>query len=171
MKTIAPHAAARLIEQGALLVDIREPSEHAQQRIAGSANLPLDQLPGLLPAVSGRPVIFHCLGGKRTAMNAGRLAGCVNCEAYLLEGGLEGWKQAGLPVQGAAKPAPQLMRQVQVAAGSLVLLGTILGAAVSPWFYLLAAFVGAGLVVAGLTGFCGMARLLMRMPWNRLAAN
>lgn len=59
------------------------------------------------------------------------------------------------------------MRQVQVAAGSLVLLGVFLGAYVSPGFYFLAGFVGAGLVFAGFSGFCGMARLLMRMPWNR----
>ena len=169
MKTITPRDAARLVGQGALLVDIREPSEYARQRIAGATNLPLAQLPGLLPEVGGKAVIFHCLGGKRTAMNAERLAGCVDCgcETYLLEGGLEGWKQAGLPVEGAAKPPLELMRQVQIATGSLVLLGAVLGATLSPWFHLIPAFVGAGLLFAGLTGFCGMALLLARMPWNR----
>ncbi|MFT3761116.1 MAG: rhodanese family protein [Pseudoxanthomonas sp.] len=170
MRTITPQAAARLIEQGALLVDIRDPAEHAQRRIPGSCNLPLAQLPGLLPQVAGKAVIFHCLGGKRTEMNAARLAGCTACDAYLLEGGLQGWERAGLPVQGAAKQPLGLMRQVQIAAGLLVLVGAILGATVSPWFHLLSGFVGAGLLFAGLTGFCGMARLLLRMPWNRPAA-
>jgi hypothetical protein len=59
------------------------------------------------------------------------------------------------------------MRQVQIAAGSMVVLGVVLGALVSPWLYLLAGFVGAGLVFAGITGTCGLARLLRVMPWNR----
>jgi rhodanese-related sulfurtransferase len=171
MKTITANQARTLIEQGALLIDIREPGEYAQQRIAGSINLPLAQLPGLLPQIAGRPVIFHCLGGKRTAMNAEKLAACTSCEAYLLEGGLQGWQAAGLPVQGAHKQPLELMRQVQIGAGSLVLLGAILGFAVSPWFYLLSAAVGAGLAFAGLTGFCGMALLLQRMPWNQALRN
>jgi rhodanese-related sulfurtransferase len=100
MKTIPANQAKTLIEQGALLIDIREPAEHAQQRIAGAVNLPLSQLPGPLPQAAGKVVIFHCLSGKRTAMNADKLAGCTACEAYLLEGGLQGWQAAGLPVQG-----------------------------------------------------------------------
>jgi hypothetical protein len=63
-------------------------------------------------------------------------------------------------------PLP-IMRQVQIAAGSLVLLGVVLAVLVSPWFMALSAFVGAGLIVAGVTGFCGMANLLLHMPWNR----
>jgi rhodanese-related sulfurtransferase len=160
-----------MVERGALLVDVREASEHARQRIPGAANVPLAQLPGLLPAVARGPVIFHCLGGKRTAMHAERLADCVACDAYLLEGGLEGWKHAGYAVEGAARQVPDIMRQVQMAAGGLVLVGAILGAAVSPWWHLLSAFAGAGLLFAGLTGFCGMALLLARMPWNRPPAS
>jgi rhodanese-related sulfurtransferase len=63
-------------------------------------------------------------------------------------------------------PLP-IMRQVQIAAGSLVLLGLVLAVLVSPWFMALSAFVGAGLIVAGISGFCGMANLLLHMPWNR----
>lgn len=169
MKTIPALEAKRLLEQGALLVDVREPDEYARQRIAGAVNLPLSQLPGLLPQVAGKRVIFHCLGGKRTAMNADKLAAYTSCDACLLDGGLEGWARAGLPVQGGQKPPLELMRQVQIAAGSLVLVGAILGFVVSLWFHLLSALVGAGLAFAGLTGFCGMARLLMRMPWNKPA--
>jgi rhodanese-related sulfurtransferase len=167
MKTITANEAKALIDQGALLIDIREPAEYAQQRIAGSVNLPLSQLPGLLPQMAGKAVIFHCLSGKRTAMNEAKLAGCTSCEAYVLEGGLQGWRTAGLPVQGQRRQPLELMRQVQIAAGLLVLVGAILGFAVSPWFYLLPAAVGAGLTFAGVTGFCGMALLLQRMPWNQ----
>src|SRR5690606_8331281 len=115
-------------------------------------------------------VIFHCRSGQRTAMSAQALAGCVSCQAYVLEGGLDGWKRAGLPVLRDTSQPLELQRQVQIAAGSLVVLGTALGARGSPWFLLLPGFVGSGLVFAGVSGFCGMARLLKRMPWNRRVA-
>jgi rhodanese-related sulfurtransferase len=116
-------------------------------------------------------LVFHCRSGARTAGNAGRLAAASEgCEAFILEGGLEAWKKAGLPVSIDRRQPIELMRQVQIAAGSLVLLGIVLGALVAPGFYALSAFVGAGLLFAGLSGFCGMARLLAVMPWNRRAA-
>src|SRR5690606_4118395 len=88
-------------------------------------------------------------------------------EAYLVEGGLEAWKRAGLPTERDAGAPLELMRQVQLGAGGLVLLGTVLAATVSPWFLMLTGFVGCGLLLAGATGFCGMARLLVHMSWNR----
>ena len=64
----------------------------------------------------------------------------------------------------------EIMRQVQITAGSLVVISVVLGLAVQTAFLGLAAFVGAGLVFAGSTGWCGMARLLAIMPWNRQQA-
>ena len=171
LKTITPAEAARLLrEEGAILVDIREPDEHAREHVPGARNLPLSRLEEVELAVQqGRPVLFHCRSGARTRDNAARLAAKVGpaCEAYAVEGGLDAWKKAGLPVAEDRRQPLELMRQVQIAAGSLVLLGVVLGALVAPWFYGLSAFVGAGLVFAGLTGTCGMARLLRLMPWNR----
>ena len=104
----------------------------------------------------------------RTRANAGALqAAAAGCTAYVVDGGIEAWKQAGLPVARNARAPLELMRQVQIAAGSLILLGAVLAATLSPWFLLLSGFVGAGLVFAGVSGFCGMALLLARMPWNR----
>ena len=85
----------------------------------------------------------------------------------MLEGGLDAWKKAGLPVSLDRSQPIDIMRQVQIAAGSLVLLGVVLGAFVSPNFYALSGFVGAGLTFAGISGFCGMARVLGAMPWNQ----
>ena len=102
-------------------------------------------------------------------MNASALGACTTCDAYVLEGGLDAWKKAGLPVLADASQPLELQRQVQIAAGSLIVLGAVLGATVSPWFHALSGFVGAGLVFAGVSGFCGLARVLMRMPWNRNA--
>jgi rhodanese-related sulfurtransferase len=171
LKTISPAEAARLLrEEGATLVDVREPDEHARQRIPGARNLPLSQLEEAELAVhQGRPVLFHCRSGARTEGNAERLAAKAGpgCQAYIIEGGLEAWRQAGLPVAEDRRQPIEVIRQVQIVAGSMVLLGVLLGALVSPWLYGLSAFVGAGLVFAGVTGTCGMASLLRRMPWNR----
>jgi rhodanese-related sulfurtransferase len=84
-----------------------------------------------------------------------------------VRGGTEAWAAQGLPLEGTESQAIGLERQVRIAAGSLVLLGCLLGWQVHAGFYGLAAFVGAGLVFAGVTGFCGMALLLARLPWNR----
>jgi rhodanese-related sulfurtransferase len=173
LKTITPEAAATLLrEGGATLVDVREPDEHARARIPGATNLPLSKLEEAELAVhAGHPVLFHCRSGARTHGHAGRLAAkAEGCEAYVVEGGLDAWKRAGLPVAEDRRQPLELMRQVQIAAGSLALLGAVLGAAVNPWFHALSGVVGAGLVFAGVTGTCGMATLLRQMPWNRAAA-
>lgn len=170
IKSLSPQAAQALMNQGsALLVDIRPADEHAREHIAAAHSIPIDQLPSAAPTLQGQDLIFHCRSGQRTRLNARALAACTSGQAYVLEGGLDGWKQAGLPVRRDASRPLELQRQVQIAAGALVAVGTALGTAVSPWFYLLPGFVGCGLVFAGVTGFCGLARLLMKMPWNRRA--
>jgi len=169
---ISPAEARRLLDRGAILVDIREADEHAREKIAGSRHLPLSRIDEAdLALHQGNPVIFHCKSGARTAGHAARLAAKVDetCEAFVIEGGLDAWKKAGLPVVTDRRQPIELQRQVQIGAGSLAFFGTILGFLVSPWFFGVPAFVGAGLMVAGVTGFCGMARILMRAPWNRVA--
>jgi rhodanese-related sulfurtransferase len=171
LKTISPERAAELMRDGAVLIDVREADEHARERIPGARHHALSQLDAQNPARPGDDVmIFHCRSGARTQANAPRLAGgAAGCEAYILEGGLDAWKKAGLPVALDRRQPLELMRQVQIAAGSLALAGVVLGYLVTPYFYLLSGFVGAGLAMAGITGFCGMARLLAVMPWNRRA--
>ena len=84
-----------------------------------------------------------------------------------VEGGTQAWEQAGLPVVRGKKTI-SLERQVRIAAGALVFLGTILGAAVSPYLLIIPGFVGAGLVFAGITDTCGMGMMLAKMPWNQV---
>ncbi|WP_066570589.1 rhodanese family protein [Snodgrassella sp. CFCC 13594] len=169
LQTLPASEVNELIHHGALLVDIRSPDEFAKEHIAGALNLPIDQLkqdPSALSLNCADKIIFNCLSGKRTSMNAEFLSSCVVCQAYLLEGGLESWKRARLPSIKDDKKPIELQRQVQITAGLLVLAGTVMGAIFSPWFYVVPAFIGAGLMFAGLSGFCGMARLLMKAPWN-----
>ncbi|HWK96050.1 MAG TPA: rhodanese family protein [Pseudolabrys sp.] len=172
LKTISPARAAELIRDGAVLVDIREADEHARERIPGARHHALSRLGTESPARQGDDiVIFHCRSGMRTQSNAGALAAsAAGCEAYVLEGGLDAWRKAGLPVAKDRKQPIEIMRQVQIGAGSLVLIGVLLGVFVNPNFYALSGLVGAGLLFAGVTGFCGMARVLALMPWNRTAS-
>ena len=170
LPTITPERARSLIEEGAILIDIREADEHARERITGAHHLALSRLDEADLAVhQGKPVIFHGRSGARTLSNAGRLAGRLggDCDAYVVEGGLDAWRKAGLPVATDRRAPIELQRQVQIGAGSMAFLGTLLGLLVSPWFFAIPLFVGGGLTVAGVTGFCGMAMLLMRAPWNR----
>jgi rhodanese-related sulfurtransferase len=168
IQRISPEHARDLLESGALLFDIRETDEHARERIPAARNVPLAAVAqSSLQADGTRKLIFHCKSGARTGANAMRLAAAAGCDAYILEGGLDAWKHAGLPVLTDRTQPLEIMRQVQIVAGGLVLLGVVLGSTLQPAFYGLAAFVGAGLLFSGLTGTCAMASILRRMPWNR----
>ena len=164
---LTPEQARARTAEGAALIDIRGADEHARSRIPGAHNAPLgsDLNLGDAPAV-----IFHCRSGMRTDANAAQLAAASPCQAYLLEGGIDAWRAAGLPVIDDAKAPLEIIRQVQITAGLLVLAGVILSLTMAPGWIGLSAFVGAGLTFAGVSGWCGMAKLLALMPWNRRAA-
>lgn len=170
--TLSPLSPAdvrdRLSSGRAVLIDIREADEFARSHIAGARSQPLSAWEQAhLSVAPDADVIFTCRSGMRTQGACDRLAARVAGPAFVLEGGLEGWKRAGLPVETDARAPLEIMRQVQIAAGILILAGVLLGWLVAPAWFGLAAFVGAGLTFAGVTGFCGMARLLMLAPWNR----
>lgn len=168
---ITPQQARTLLDQGkAVLFDIRDPAEYARQHISGARLVPLASLDTHdfdRERSMGVAAIFQCQSGRRTEANAARLVGTGFRETYVIQGGLNGWRAAGLPVHVDASQPIELQRQVQIAAGSLVLTGVVLAAVLSPWFVLLSAFVGGGLVFAGISGSCAMAQVLMQMPWNR----
>jgi len=168
-RKVAPAELKTMLDRDeAILIDVREPVEHARESIEPSRLVPLSEFDaGALPEADGRTVVVHCNTGNRSRQAIGKLGGRVDDVAEL-EGGIQAWKQAGLPTRFNPKAPISIMRQVQITAGSLVLLGVVLGAFVSPWFLVLSGFVGAGLTFAGVSGWCGMATLLGRMPWNRV---
>ena len=165
--------AKNKLASGALLIDIRQPEEYQREHIEGAMLQPLSELQrqGLDKTLKqGSCLIFHCKSGARTGSQSAflkQLAQEHHCEAYLLQDGITGWKNAGLATRVNLSQPIDIMRQVQIAAGSLILLGSVLGWSVSPYFYWLPAFVGAGLTFAGISGFCGMAKLLALMSWNQ----
>lgn len=157
----------------AVLVDVREPFEHATERIEGARHVPLAQIePDTLKAQHmGERLVFHCRSGARSGKALERceiVLRQAGIETYHLRGGIEAWKAAGKPVaHTTGAPRLEIMRQVQIAAGSLVAVGVLLGVTLTPWLLVVPAFVGCGLLFAGLSGWCGMAKLLAAMPWNR----
>lgn len=175
MKTLIPidpvSLNERLRRRDVTLVDIREADEFSREHIGGAVSLPMSKITAAGIAIEPRgDIVFHCRTGMRTRSNCDRLVAAIDGQAYVLEGGLDAWKQAGLPVDADRKAPIEIMRQVQLAAGSFVVTGAILAATVHPAFIWLSAFVGAGLVFAGASGWCGMAHLLARAPWNRRSA-
>jgi rhodanese-related sulfurtransferase len=158
----------RLDSGEAVLIDIRESDEHAREHILGARLAPLSAIDTHdFDRDHGKVAVFHCKSGMRTQANAARLLARGFRQAYFLDGGIEAWKAAGYGVHTNVKAPLEIMRQVQITAGLLILTGVVLGWFVNPAFYALSAFVGAGLTFAGATGWCGMALMLKAMPWNR----
>ncbi len=166
---VGPNAVKDWLAAGeALLIDIREPMEYAREHIRGARLEPLSQLDKAnFSAVTGKVAVFYCRSGNRTRQSADLLAHSGFRDIYVLDGGIEAWKKAGLPIEEDRRAPIDIMRQVQITAGGMVLLGIILALWLNPWFLALSAFVGAGLMFSGISGYCGMAKLLSLAPWNR----
>jgi rhodanese-related sulfurtransferase len=170
---IEPRDAQALIARGeAVLIDVREPDEHARERIAGATLMPLGTLtPEKVRGLGAKRVLIHCKSGRRGGDATARCAALAGIDVRNVRGGIEAWRAAGLPtVVDAARPKLGVTQQTQIAIGGFVLAGTALGAFVNPWFLAIPAFMGGGLAVAGATGFCGLATILAKMPWNQVKA-
>lgn len=160
--------AAKLARGEVTLIDIRETDEFAREHIKGAHSMPMSIVAEELEELGPKtPVVFHCRSGVRTAQNCDALAHHVKGQAFVLTGGIDAWKAASLPVSVNKKAPLELMRQVQITIGTLSLIGVLLTLFVNINFIAIPAFLGAGLVFAGTTGWCGMAKLLAIMPWNR----
>jgi glyoxylase-like metal-dependent hydrolase (beta-lactamase superfamily II) len=162
--TVEELAAALGGAAAPLVVDVRLPAEYRAVHLEPSLSLPLDELPRRRDELPrDRDLVLVCRTGSRARLAAAELAGS---RTRVLEGGLVAWQEAGHPViEGKAHIS--LERQVRIAAGALASAGGALAVVVSPWFGLVPAFVGAGLVYAGVTDRCGMAMLLGKLPYNR----
>lgn len=174
VKSISPaELNQRLTADPALaVIDVRTPPEYNAVHVAQARNLPLDGLDpkalvegGTLP--KDQPVYVLCQSGGRATRAAEKFASQGYENAIVVEGGTQGWVNAGLPVTRGQSGVISLERQVRIGAGSLVLTGVVLGWFVHPGFFGLSAFVGAGLVFAGITDWCGMGLLLAKAPWNK----
>lgn len=170
--TLSPAAAWALLQGAqAILVDVREVDEHAAEHILGCSLFP-SSTPSLstFPAVDpNKTTLLLCRSGKRAAHIGEMLRAAGRSDVRVIDGGLQAWKSAGLPVTTHSKRYIPIIRQAMIAAGVMVAAFTALGAFVNPWFLIGTGFVGAGLAFAGITGICMMANILAKMPWNRIA--
>ncbi len=172
MKTISPSQLQQVLSSSGSvnLLDVRTPVEFAEVHVPQAHNIPLDQFdPKTLQASRDKPVYILCRSGARAAKAAEKLAQAGSDNGVVVEGGTLAWIDAGLPVTRGATKVISLERQVRIAAGSLVFIGVLLTLFVHPYFIALPGFVGAGLVFAGVTDFCGMGLLLAKLPWNTRA--
>ena len=174
VSTISPKQLSELRKSGqeVELLDVRTPVEFREVHVEFATNVPLDRLePDTVKrdrnGSSERPLYVICRSGNRADQACQKLE-AAGVPSVNVEGGTLAWDAAGLPVV-RGKKAISLERQVRIAAGFLVLLGATLGYFVHPAWIGLSAFVGAGLMFAGITDTCGMAMMLARMPWNQVS--
>lgn len=177
MTNIQPTELQSILESdsAAQLLDVRTPIEHSQIHAPGVHLMPLDRLDAAHLVSTGgfsktRPVYILCHSGGRARQAAAKLEQSGFEKCCVVEGGTSAWAAAGLPVNRGASRVISLERQVRIAAGFLVFSGVILSQVVNPAFIWLSGFVGAGLIFAGATDWCGMGMLIARMPWNQGSA-
>jgi len=173
--TITPTRLIELSREGKKidLIDVRTPVEFQEVHVDFARNVPLDQLDpqSLMQSRSGSPdelLYVVCRSGGRGKQACEKLAKAGYANVVNVEGGTLACVEAGLPVI-RGKKVMSLERQVRITAGSIVFIGTALGWFVHPLFFIVPAFIGAGLVFAGVTDTCGMGMVLARMPWNQVA--
>lgn len=170
---LSPREVVDLLKSGrARIIDVREPDEHRAERIAEAALHPSGSLdPAAFGRKPGEILVVHCRSGRRGLDAVQRMRAAGHAETFNLEGGIEAWRAAGLPtLRTAGASRLPIMRQVQIVVGTCVAVFTALGFLVNQWFLVVPAFMGCGLLFAGLTGTCGMAAMLGVMPWNRVPA-
>ena len=172
MQTMTVSTLSALLASGdshdVVMIDVRTPQEYEHEHISGAINVPLSSWSTFdFSAYHDKTLIFYCRSGQRTQLHQSQLDTVVCTAKSIMAGGITAWKAAGEKVVHSAAKAPiDIMRQVQCVVGFLIILGVLLSV-LSPYFLLLPLVVGVGLLFAGLTGFCGMARVLQWMPWNK----
>lgn len=173
MKMVDAATLKHWIKAGeALVVDVREPAEHAAEKIDGATLVPLGSISkSAIPGCDGKKLVLHCRSGKRSTSACEKLlAEDPSLDVYNLEGGIAAWAAIGQDVATSGKGFLPLDRQVQLMIGLMLVMGSVLGYLFSPAWFLLTGFIGAGLSIAGLTGVCGLAILIAKMPWNQRVA-
>jgi rhodanese-related sulfurtransferase len=170
-RTVDPRTLAPALERGEALrlIDVRTPGEFRAVHARGAHSMPLDRLdPQAVASLPGEgPIYVICRSGARSTRACEQLAHSdLDVPLVSIDGGTDAWEQAGLPVE-RGQGTISIERQVRIAAGALVLTGVALGFLVHPAGFGLSAFVGAGLMFAGITNTCAMGMALARMPWNR----
>lgn len=170
------HTAQQVAEQhnNCCVIDVRSGAEVRELHLPGSIHIPVNEItPERVRSAmqeagkAGQPVYLLCQSGKRADMAANTLAGKIDETLIIAEGGVNALKNTNAPLTSSDKNVMSLERQVRIAAGALVFVGVLAGYVISPVFFALSGFVGAGLMFAGISGTCAMGMLIAKMPWNK----
>lgn len=172
MASVDPRTVHTLRSEGTpcICIDVRTPLEHREVHAEGVSLVPLDRLDaGFVRSLrqADEPIYLFCRSGNRATQAQVRLAAAGLTGCHVVEGGTDAWVAAGLPVV-RGKKGMSLERQVRIAAGFLVVLGVVLALTVHPYAIVLSGVVGVGLMLAGITDWCGLGLVIARMPWNRM---
>ncbi|MGD9589169.1 MAG: rhodanese-like domain-containing protein [Pyrinomonadaceae bacterium] len=174
IKQVSVHEVNELLDAGGecQVIDVREFSEFNSERIADAQLMPLSNFEKHSDEIDhSKPVYLMCRSGNRAKQAAERLTKKGFTDIHVVEGGMVAWSGANLPIVKGGSKVWSLERQVRFTAGLIVLTGIVLGVFLTPYLYLLSAFVGAGLVFSAVTDTCGMGMILARMPWNKAPAS
>jgi rhodanese-related sulfurtransferase len=174
--TISPQRLHEILDEDKKinLVDVRTAAEYRAGHVAGARLIPLDELSSETLAANEhyagagheKTLYLTCQSGMRAQQAAERLIDAGYHNLALIEGGTQAWEKAGLPIRRCGN-AISLERQVQIAIGMLLVLKVLFGFTVHELFFAAIPLIGAGLIVAGITNWCGMARLIALLPWNQ----
>ena len=171
MQSIDVNQLAKLADVD--LIDVRMPTEFRQVHAECARNVPLESLnpQTVMAARNGskdKPLYVICRGGNRSAQACKKFIDAGYTNVINVDGGTLAWEKAGLPVV-RGKKAMSLLQQMQITAGSCIVLGVVLAYYVDPRFVAISAFMGCGLIFAGVTGYCPLSGLIAQMPWNQCA--
>jgi rhodanese-related sulfurtransferase len=170
MKLITPAELQKILtsQPASAVIDVRTPVEFAEVHVPQARSVPLDELkPGSLLLQKDQPVYLLCRSGQRATKAADKFTKEGFLQPVVVEGGTLAWIEANLPVTRGTVKVISLERQVRIAAGAIVFTGVLLARFVNFNFIWLSGFVGAGLIFAGITDFCGMGLLIAKLPWNK----
>lgn len=170
MKDVTPHELDKLLHDAdtdEVLIDVRTPAEYKGEHIKEAENVPLASLEGAAEHLKNIGTVYVSCGSGMRSKQACELLAQKGVNVVNVEGGLSAWMREGFGVVHTRRKVIPIIRQVMIVAGSLVVLGVVLGDLVSPYWYLLSLFVGGGLLFAGVSGICTMSMILAKMPWNR----
>lgn len=166
VKVISVQEAKKIMDvKGALLIDVREPAEYHSMHIQGSELMPLTSFDGS-KVPKDQKVILHCQRGRRSEIAIARIEGFELMDIYSMTGGIEAWRSQGYPVQQAVSQMISIDRQTQIVIGFFVSAFCMMAINVHINYLYGALFFGLGLLSAGLTGWCGLGKLMAKMPWN-----
>jgi rhodanese-related sulfurtransferase len=169
IQNISSAEAKKLLHSNeAILIDVREPAEHRSEKIPSAQNIPLSRIQSdHIMRHKNKKVILHCKAGKRSEEACQKVIQDLDFDIYKIEGGIDAWSASGMEIEKGAASVLPLNQQVQLTIGIMILTGLALFQFVTPYGLILPLIAGLGLINAGLTGWCGLAKAMAMMPWNK----